>query len=246
MLDTRILAVELGAVVLVYGCFVNRRPDPRRYHPMSFLAGVLTVAVALVSPLHGISERSLTGHMVQHVLLVSLAAPFLAGGRPLDLLGEVLGRRPRRPTSWPVLAAVAVVQVGVLLVWHTPPLFDAAVRNPLLHEVEHATLLLTAFALWDVLFRLTASQRGGAVVGLFVATLPPMAYGVALTLAATPWYGPYAAQSNALADQQLAGVVMWAYGGLAAVIGGVILGIGWIQSVERSSPGIQQPVGRFG
>ncbi len=245
-MDGRILAVELGLAVVGYGLLVVRHgthpTDPSHSAPQPvaqamFLAGILVLAVALISPLHGVAERSLAGHMVQHVLLVSVAAPLLAVGRPLDVVMAAFGRRPRRQTTWPVLAAAAVVQVVVLLAWHTPPLFDAAVRNPELHEIEHAALTLTAFVLWDVLCRLAPSQRGGAVLGLFVATLPPMAYGVALTLAATAWYSPYAG-GGAVADQELAGVVMWAYGGTAAVIGGVALGVGWLRAVERSSPGL--------
>lgn len=241
-MDDRILAAELGLAVIVYGLLVLRCAEPEFRHPAAFLSGILVVALALVSPLHGVAERSLAGHMVQHVLLVSVAAPLLAAGRPLDVVLDRLGRRPRRATTWQTLAVVAVVQVGVLLAWHTPTLFDTAVRHGELHELEHAALLLTAFELWDVLFRLAPAQRGGAVVGLFVATLPPMFYGVALTLATTPWYASYVG-SGVIADQQLAGVVMWAYGGLAAVIGGVTLGVAWLRAAERSSPGWQRTAG---
>jgi cytochrome c oxidase assembly factor CtaG len=97
--------------------------------------------------------------------------------------------------------------------------------------------VITAFVLWDALFRLRSAERGGAVVALFVAGLPAMAYGVGLTLAHHPWYATYRDGTD-LADQQLAGVVMWAYGGLAAVIGGVWLGVDWLRTVERESPGV--------
>ncbi len=74
---------------------------------------------------------------------------------------------------------------------------------------------------------------------LFVVTLPAMAYGVALTLARDTWYAPY----PRLADQQLAGVVMWAYGGLLAVLGGVALGVEWLRRSERHHPGWQRALG---
>ncbi len=235
-MSTRILAVELAVVVLAYGLAVLRLPAPTVARPVSFLAGIVAVAVALVSPLHGVAERSLAGHMVQHVILISVAAPLLARGRPVAVAAATLGRRAPRPVSWRWLAFAAFVQVVTLLVWHTPAWFDAAVRRPTVHEVEHAALLLTAFVLWDALFRLRATERGGAVVALFLATLPAMAYGVALTLAHRRWYA--ASPRAGLADQQLAGVVMWAYGGLAAVVGGVVLGVEWLRSVERVSPGV--------
>ena len=65
---------------------------------------------------------------------------------------------------------------------------------------------------------------------------------MALTLASTPWYSSYG-RVDELADQQLAGVVMWAYGGLAAVIGGVALGVGWLRAAEHSAPGWQRTAG---
>jgi putative membrane protein len=230
-MSTAALAAELGVVVLVYGWLTARRATtgrPAQPHGddrvgnqaggsgvdssgstaiWSFLAGIAAVAAALVSPLHQLAERSLAGHMVQHLILISVAAPLLAA---------------------------AAVQVATLLVWHLPPLFDLAVRRPLAHEAEHAALLATAFALWFVALRLRPGVRGGAVLALFVASLPPMAYGVALTLARTPWYPAYRAEG--IGSQQLAGVVMWAYGGLAALAGGVAVGVEWLRSAERASP----------
>ena len=236
-MNTHVLAAQLAMLVLAYGWAVTRIPERSRPRAGWFLSGVVALSVALVSPLHATAERSLAGHMVQHVILISVAAPLLAAGQPLAVLATTCRRRPPRLRSWRWLTVTALGQVGALLVWHTPTLFDAAVRRPLLHEVEHVVLVLTAFALWDALVRLRPAERGGAVVALFVAGLPAMAYGVALTLAHHAWYAAYRDRSD-LADQQLAGVVMWAYGGLAAVIGGVTLGVAWMRSVERASPGL--------
>jgi putative membrane protein len=235
--STRVLAIELAVLAVAYGWAIQRITGALRPHAAWFFGGVVALATALVSPLHGVAEHSLAGHMVQHVILISVAAPLLAAGQPLTVLAAAIGWRPPRPASWPWLAAVAVVQVGALLAWHTPTLFDAAVRQPVLHEVEHATLVVTAFALWDALFRVRPAERGGAVIALFVAGLPAMAYGFALTVAHHPWYAAYLT-GNDLTDQQLAGVVMWAYGGLAAVIGGVALGVNWLRAIERVSPGL--------
>ena len=83
-MDRRAAAVALVAAAVAYAGSWSHRPTRggcRR--PGRFLAGIVAVAVALVSPLDGWSHRSLSGHMVQHVLLVSVAAPLLALGRPL-------------------------------------------------------------------------------------------------------------------------------------------------------------------
>jgi putative membrane protein len=237
-----ILAAALVLAAAGFVAVCARLPGGGGARPWWFLAGIAALAVALVSPVHGWSERSLAGHMVQHVLLISLAAPLLAAAHPFEAVAR--SGRPDRVAPRPVatrsgrdkvvgaggLAAVGVVQVGVLLGWHVPASFDAAVAHQPLHDVEHLTLLGSAFALWAVLLR---ARDGAAVVALFVATLPAMGYGVALTLAGTTWYVPY----PDLPDQQLAGVVMWAYGGLLAVGGGVLLAIEWLRRAERSTPG---------
>jgi putative membrane protein len=254
-----VLAVELAAAVVAFGWIAIGLPDHGSARPWWFLAGVAVLSLALVSPVHGWSERSLAGHMVQHVLLVSLAAPLLAAAHPFATAAARLARvappsstSPSRrdrsvdlvragaerlrsatdtiPTAGAV-AAAGLIQVATLLGWHVPVLFDGALRHPLVHEVEHVTLLGSAFVLWALLLR--ASGTGAAVLALFVVTLPLMAYGVALTLARSTWYASY----PGVRDQQLAGVVMWAYGGVLAVTGGVLLGVDWLRRAERADPG---------
>jgi cytochrome c oxidase assembly factor CtaG len=183
--------------------------------------------------------------MVQHVLLVSVAAPLLAAGRPLAAVG-LTWRRPR-PRPWLVLALAGVVQVATLCAWHIPALYDAALRHDQVHALEHASLLLTAVAFWAALDSLGGEAAGAGVGALFVVTLPAMALGVAMTLARTPWYPAYAHTADPLADQQMAGVVMWAYAGLAAVLAGVILVVKWFGRLERRLPGstvvVAPPIG---
>jgi cytochrome c oxidase assembly factor CtaG len=77
-----------------------------------------------------------------------------------------------------------------------------------------------------------ARPRGGAVAAVFVAALPGTALGAALTLAAKPWYPDY----PSLADQQLAGVVMWGFAGLAYVLAAAVVFGMWLRSVERDTP----------
>jgi len=239
------LAVSLVAVAAVYGVAMSRRWAAGTAigwaESIAFLAGVAVVAVALVSPLDGAAHRSLWAHMVQHMLLISLAAPLLALGRPMTVVREGWPwRLPSIPRFgvWTVLLAVSAVQVAVLVLWHVPALYDAALQHDTVHGAEHLTLLLTAAALWMALERLDGEQAGLALLVVFVVSFPPVLLGAAMTFATTPWYAAYASREReALADQQLAGVVMWAYGALAAVVAGVHLFIRWLQRLEQVSPG---------
>jgi putative membrane protein len=139
---------------------------------------------------------------------------------------------------WVTLVVAAGLQVATLLVWHIPALYDAALAHDAIHGAEHVTLLVTAAALWIALVGLSGEQGGLAVVVLFVVSFPPLLLGAAMTFATTAWYPAYATPGrHAVTDQQLAGVVMWAYGGLAAVAGGVYLFVSWLGRLEALSPG---------
>jgi cytochrome c oxidase assembly factor CtaG len=221
----------------------NRSLDPAGY---AFYAGLAVLTIALVSPIDTEAHRVLWVHMVQHVLLVSAAAPLLAFGRVFEVFGRAFGfgrypflwRRRRASVGLAATTAVATIQVVTLLVWHVPTLFDAALRHDVVHALEHLMLLGTATWAWASLLRFNAEHGGVAVLALFIASLPPMVLGVGMTFARTLWYPVYAAHGvNPMADQQLAGVVMWGYGGLAAVGGGVFLFVQWLLRLERDSPG---------
>ena len=92
-----------------------------------------------------------------------------------------------------------------------------------MHAVEHASFLLVSTAAWWSVTSVRRSLRGAAAVAALLGSVPGMALGVAMVLAPRPWYPIYVTGSvaDALANQQLAGVIMWAFGGMAAVIAGV-------------------------
>ena len=190
--------------------------------------------------------------MVQHVLLLAVAAPLLALAEVVPAMcwllppagrRRVLARwgRVRREVAgprWPQWLGLAmVVQMATMVVWHLVGPYDAAARNQAVHFAEHATFLVTATVFWWMAVQARRGIRSGAaLIAVFVDSLAAIAIGAALLLAPEPLYPAYAiAQgTGALADQQLAGVVMWAYGGLAALAVGVGSFVSWLRSVEAA------------
>ncbi len=133
-----------------------------------------------------------------------------------------------------------MVHIGAVAAWHLPGAYDAALHNDAIHAAEHASFFFTALVLWwAALGAGRRSRRGGGVLVLFVATLPANALGLLMTIAATTWYPSYShgAATAALQDQQLAGVVMWGFGGMATLVGAFALFVSWLQSLDRASPG---------
>lgn len=235
MRDT-IPVIALTVVAALYARGALRLPPVDMERVTAFMVGLAAVGLALVSPLHGASERRLSWHMVQHVMLVSVAAPLLAVGRPSAVLAGVTDRRSRSPSIlrapwWPAVTTTA--SVGVLLGWHLPWLYEWALRNDMVHDVEHLSLLATAFAYWHSIYE--QRETGLAVLWIFAATLPATALGFAMTLAGAPWYETYAARTHtdALHDQQIAGVVMWSFGGLIALVAALSFFVVWLRNADH-------------
>ncbi len=166
-----------------------------RWWPLG--AGLAVVVAALSPMLDGAAARSLTAHMVQHVLLLTAAPPLL-------VLGLARGAPSPR---W--LGPAVVVQTFVIVGWHVPALYDTAEANLAVHVAEHISLVAAGSLLWWAAGIGATRLRPVAVVALFVAGFPGIAVGSALMLAGHPWFQAY----RDLADQQLAGAVMWAGAG---------------------------------
>lgn len=196
------------------------------------LAAAVAFAVAVSPPLDAAASEQLSRHMVQHLILLTVAAPLLAAAFP--------GVRAAAGRQLPWMAGAVVLHTVVLLGWHVPALYDAAERSVPLHAMEHITYLVAGFALWASVFpRHRAPPSGWGVLGVFVVAVPCTLLGAALTFASTSWYASYPAP-GAVADQQLAGVIMWAFGGLAYLAAALVVFSLWLAR-QRSSAVVLRP-----
>lgn len=199
-----------------------------------FVAGMLLLAVALISPLHEAGEHSFTAHMIEHELLMLAAAPLLvlaeplsvmlwafpaAGRRQLGALSHVAAvARPWRAVTEPVTATL--LQAAALWLWHAPALFDLALAHPAWHIMQHLCFVLSALVFWSAMLKRRPRQPGVAALCLFATSVVSGALGAMMAFAQSPWYAGYARLGMAplgltpVEDQQLAGLLMWVPGGL--------------------------------
>jgi cytochrome c oxidase assembly factor CtaG len=206
----------------------------------AYLGGLAAIAVALLSAIEYLAEISLTAHMVQHQLLLMtapplllLAEPFPMGlwglpGRARPTVGRLLA--PRHPVrtvlawlTWlPVAGALYAVNLGA---WHLPVAYEAALRHPVVHDLEHVAFFATAVLFWwpvvnpaPRLHRLTSGlQYGYRIAYLILATGLNTLLGAVLGLSERVLYPSYAAApqlwgGSALDDQALGGGIMWSGG----------------------------------
>ncbi len=216
----------------------------------AFAGGVVSLVVALLSPLDTLSSALFSAHMAQHVLLIHVAAPLLILGIPPALPFWILPRGWRRPLShwlhntpaiqwlmhWSQQPIFAWLCYGAALwVWHAPLLYEAALRDDRLHHVEHLLFLGTALLFWWLVIRQAQSRLRTEVALLFVfsTALHSGLLGALLTFATRPLYRHYITTAplwgiSALTDQQLAGTIMWVPVGFVYLLTMILLLQRWL------------------
>jgi putative membrane protein len=228
-----------------------------------FVGGWWLLVFALVSPLHWLGERLFVAHMIEHEILMALAAPLLVIGRPVAMLWALpstlrhrvggIGQRPLVARSWQWLTnpPVATLLHGAALwIWHAPPFYEAALADPWVHWLQHLSFFVTAILFWRALLQGRAGERGygPAVFYLFVTSLHTGFLGILLAFFRRPIYPTQTSHAaewglTPLEDQQLAGLFMWipagtVYAGVALVLAGL-----WIarSGYSRSRGGRHAP-----
>jgi putative membrane protein len=203
----------------------------------AFAAGLVTLLVALASPIDAYADASFTTHMVQHLLLSMVAPPLLALGAPITLALRAASPATRRRLLLPALRSRAASLltrpvVGWLAfaatpyVIHLSPWFGAALRNDAVHALEHAAWLVVALVYWWPIVGVDPSphrmSEPAKLLSLFLS-MPAQAFlALALLSAHAPLYPAYRDLPppwgpRAVDDQRTAAVTMWVVGNLILV-----------------------------
>lgn len=233
------VAIFLVALTYLRGWMRLRHSSPSligAWRPATFLAGMLSLWIAIGSPLSAFDETSLSVHMVQHILLMLVVPPLVLLGAPSlpllhglpqwfvrSILGPVLRWRPvqalgktlTHPLVCWIVAAVA------LIAWHVPAAFELALRSDSWHDVEHACFLSTSILFWWPVIQPFPSEarwpRWSMPVYLFLGMFPSSALGAFLTFCDRVLYPSYGETISMfgitpLQDQIFAGALMWVFG----------------------------------
>lgn len=216
---------------------------------LCFAAGWLTMAGALISPLHAAGERSFTAHMVEHELLMLVAAPLIVAAHPLSAMLWAFPAGARRAigavsASVPVsatfrflsgAAAATVLQAATLWVWHMPALFDLALAHDGWHAAQHLSFIVSALLFWTAMLGRRGAGSGApgaralAAFCLLLTSIVTGALGALMAFSQSPWYSGYARLAERsfglgpAEDQQIAGLIMWIPGGLVHAVAALLL-----------------------
>ena len=232
--------VVVSAVLYLLG---GRRGGTRTHHePLrdaSFFAGLAVIVLALNSPIDSYADDLFWVHMIQHILLLTVAPPLILLGRPWPRMWRALplhmrttvGRTLKR-ARWtaPIRALARPLPAWLLfnltvVLWHIPAAYNATLTSNILHQLEHAMFFFFGLLFWARVIdpgplrpRLVWPVRVGytaaaMVVGWLLA--------IVLVSVAHPLYAHYATLASrpggisAMTDQQLAGGIMWVPGSIA-------------------------------
>jgi putative membrane protein len=218
----------------------------RRVEPVCFALGWGTLALALFSPIDEWAERSFAVHMVQHELLMVVAAPLIVLGRPLETFAwsaPAVARLGALQALWRSLTSPVgawSVHALAIWIWHVPALFELALNIAGWHVAQHVSFFVSALAFWWVVFAPQSRTAGAwAIANLFTTMLHTSALGALLTFAPSAWYPLGEApplRMTPLEDQQLGGLVMWVPGGFTYMIAGLALVRRWLVAPRDALP----------
>jgi putative membrane protein len=223
----------------------------------AFYTGLLSIVIAVDSPIDAYADELLWVHMLQHIILLTVAPPLILLGRPWPTMWRALPLDSRTALARGVaksrlaaplraLAAPLAAWVlfnGAIVVWHIPSAYDLTERSGAVHAAEHAMFFFCGLLFWARVIdtgplrpRLGWPARIAYIVG---AMIVGWVLAIVFVVAPEPIYQHYAdlpsrpGGISALTDQQLAGGMMWVGGSIAYTIA---LLIGLYQWVAPQSP----------
>jgi putative membrane protein len=243
------------------------RDSHARGRALAFYAGLATIFVALAPPIDTLAEQLLWVHMIQHMLLLTVAAPLIVLGapwrslwRPLPLgfrrkLARAAYRSPARALGRAVATPLGawLLFTGGLYAWHLPAAYDLALKNTSVHALEHITFIGSGILFWaqvtgsaptrPALSRLIRITYVGAGAAANVLLAMILAFSV------SPLYPHYAellhrpGGISALTDQQIAAGIMWSAGDVPFGIAFAWLVHGWLSEQERRTRDLDELAG---
>lgn len=218
-----------------FGGFERQIGSGRRIAAMT---GWLALVVAFFSPIGALDDTLLSAHMLQHLLIIQVAAPLLLLGRPVPtmilglspVIGQTLGRAFARSGSFYKVGSFITspfASLGIFLValfgWHIPAAYDLAVNNLLVHYLQHLTFFVSSLLFWwpaaDPVTGKSTRRRYLSLLSQAAAFVAANAVGITFTFAGNVLYRSYESAPLLVGiapkdDQVTAGVIMWVLGGL--------------------------------
>ena len=241
--------IGIAALAALYLWRAARAPapgSPSGLQKLSFFSGLFVMFVSLNGPLHDLSDFYLfSAHMVQHLLLTLLLPPLLIGGTPGWMLRPLIRPRAVRAVAQFVTRPVICYAIFNLVIigWHLPVFYNAAMANHNIHIVEHLMFIASAVLLWwpfmSPMPELPRLAYPGQLLYCFLSTVPMSVVAIYITMADHVLYPAYAAapriwQLTPMMDQRTGGLIMWVPGSMVFYALMTVVFFKWVARGEDS------------
>jgi putative membrane protein len=239
-----VLIGALLAIAVVYAAGCRGKNAPNRRQRALFVAGLAIAGAALVSPLCNLSVALFSARVAQHMVLILVAAPLIALGRPERALARfVAPGRPAARLDDHMLGVGAVSFAIAIWTWHMPGPYDETLRNNYVYWTMHITMVGAALLLWHALLVGNSARAGTALIVGFGTAMHMSLLAAVLTLAPRALFAVHLNTTwpwglSALQDQQLGGVIMWIPAGVLLTVYGLGAFALWLNTVDKPA----QPV----
>lgn len=250
------IVLPLAIFVFWYAFGAARRGHAERLRNrhLSFAAGWICLTLALVSPLHRLGDVLFSAHMLQHEILLLMAAPLVAAAHPgvtmlyaLPLawrkyFGGIAARLEHTSVGGTLFSALGafLFHAAALWLWHIPSLYQATLSSDVMHALQHLSFFVSGVIFWSALYGAGRSTMayGAGVLYVFATAAHCSALGALLTFSSVVWYPIYAERTylwhlTPLQDQQLGGLLMWVPSGVVFIVIGVWMFARWLSTADE-------------
>ena len=226
----------------------------------AYWGGLITLAIALMSPIDPLGGQLFFMHMIQHMITIMVSAPLLWLGEPFPFLlwglpvsvrpwvGGLFAQGTLIRTGLQALTQPAFVWLSFVAVyggWHDPLLYNQALLHSWVHDIQHLTFFATAMLFWWLVIdagpHIQRTPLWGRLV-MVVGVIPVnMAVGIVIATATEILYPYYATVPRiwgitALTDQATAGVIMWTSGSEMLVLAIIWLMARGMRGTDQKPP----------
>ena len=249
----------LTLVIYLRGA-VRRRTSSGPQRPLRhlmFIAGILSLFLALQSPVDAMAEPMFLAHQIQHILLRMVGPMLIVLSYPEAVLIAGLPRQVRKRLIAPVLTnrrlstvfstltrpwAAFWLFVLSLYVWQIPSVHNAALTNSAIHYAMHITMLIAGFLFFAMIFsrRDTKASHGHGlrIFLLFATIVSNILLGALTTLKEVVLYTAYDIEGRLfgilpLVDETGGGYIIWVPSSMMIIIAIIATFRGWNAAEER-------------
>lgn len=237
--------VLLVGALVAYWAAAQHAPGWARSRRIFFTSGAVVTLLATQSVVGVFDMSYFADHMVQHLLLIMVAAPLFALSAPLDLVYAVGGPRVRAVLDGRVMTTITQPLVAFALYFvfipltHLTGLFNLMLEHMWVHHLEQVGFLVVGYLFFRTAFGLERGRvlhPGLRLVFVMAAVPVDTISGLALAMSSHNPFAPYrhlapsgATATSILSDIHLGGAIMWIGGDALMLLACIPIAISWVR-----------------